>query len=56
MSNEKQDSVSAPAANEAKGSSVEPLLSVRHLKKYFKMGKGSTLKAVDDVSFDIMPG
>ena len=29
----------------------EYLLEVRHLKKYFKMGKNQTLKAVDDVSF-----
>lgn len=33
----------------------EVLLSVRHLCQYFKMGK-SELKAVDDVSFDIMKG
>lgn len=34
----------------------EVLLSVSHLKKYFKMGKNSVLKAVDDVSFDIFKG
>ena len=33
----------------------EVLLSVRHLKQYFRMGKGE-LKAVDDVSFDIRKG
>ncbi len=44
------------AAPSAKGGADEPLLSVRHLKKYFPMGKKSTLKAVDDVSFDVMPG
>ncbi len=34
----------------------EVLLSVRHLKKYFQMGRGAVLKAVDDVSFDIYKG
>ena len=34
----------------------KPLLEVSHLKKYFKVGKKRTLKAVDDVSFHIMPG
>lgn len=29
------------------------LISIQHLKKYFPMGKGTVLKAVDDVSFDI---
>lgn len=34
---------------------TEPLLQIRHLKKYFEIrGKGS-LHAVDDISFDIMP-
>lgn len=33
----------------------EKILEVSHLKKYFKAGKG-TLKAVDDVSFDIRKG
>jgi oligopeptide transport system ATP-binding protein len=40
-----------------------PLVSVRHLKKYFPIYKGTLLqrhvgdiKAVDDVSFDIYPG
>jgi len=33
----------------------KPLLSVQHLEQYFKMGK-SSLKAVDDVSFDIYKG
>lgn len=28
----------------------EVLLSVKHLKKYFTVGKKATLKAVDDVS------
>ena len=34
----------------------EKLLEVSHLKKHFKMGKGKTLKAVDDVSFYIRKG
>ena len=31
----------------------EVLFSVSHLKKYFQVGKNATLKAVDDVSFEI---
>lgn len=34
----------------------EHLLEVRHLKKYFKIGKNGILKAVDDVSFCIRKG
>lgn len=34
---------------------VEPLISVRNLKKWFDVGGGS-LKAVDGLSFDIFPG
>lgn len=34
----------------------EILLEVNHLKKHFKMGRGKTLKAVDDVSFYIRKG
>ena len=34
----------------------EVLLSVKHLKKYFNVGKNAVLKAVDDVSFDIYNG
>lgn len=34
----------------------EPVLRVSHLKKYFPMGKNQILKAVDDVSFEIMRG
>ena len=33
-----------------------PLVEVRHLKKHFDLGKGSILKAVDDLSFAIYPG
>lgn len=35
---------------------AEPLISVRNLKKYFDVGRGKTLKAVDGISFDIYPG
>lgn len=31
----------------------EVLISIQNLKKYFRLSKGRTLKAVDDVSFDI---
>lgn len=34
----------------------EKLIEVRNLKKYFKINSKSTLKAVDDVSFDIFKG
>lgn len=34
----------------------EKILEVSHLKKHFNMGKGKTLKAVDDVSFYIRKG
>lgn len=34
----------------------EALVQVRNLKKYFNIGKGNILKAVDDVSFDIGRG
>lgn len=34
----------------------EKLLSVRNLKRHFDLGKGSTLKAVDGISFDIFKG
>ena len=33
-----------------------PLLSVRGLKQYFRINKHFTVKAVDDVSFDIYRG
>ncbi|MEI7805004.1 MAG: ABC transporter ATP-binding protein [Hyphomicrobiales bacterium] len=40
--------------------SVEPLLSVRNLSKHFSVGgrlhKGGVVRAVEDVSFDILPG
>lgn len=34
----------------------EKLLEVKHLKQYFKIGPKSTLKAVDDISFDVYKG
>jgi oligopeptide transport system ATP-binding protein len=36
--------------------SAENLIEVKNLKKYFKVGKNATLKAVDDVSFVIKKG
>lgn len=35
---------------------TEPLLKVRGLKQYFPVSRSYTVKAVDDVSFDIYPG
>lgn len=35
---------------------AENLIEVKNLKKYFKVGKNATLKAVDDVSFVIKKG
>lgn len=35
---------------------LQPVLEVRHLKKYFDVGGGHVLKAVDDVSFTIQEG
>lgn len=37
-------------------SEVKPLLKVKNLKQYFKVNNGYTVRAVDDVSFDIYPG
>ena len=34
----------------------EPRAKVEHLKQYFKVSRKATVKAVDDVSFEIMPG
>jgi oligopeptide/dipeptide ABC transporter ATP-binding protein len=34
----------------------EPLIQVKNVKKYFTIDKTRALHAVDDVSFDIMPG
>lgn len=41
---------------EAKSNEKEVLVKVRNLKKYFEVGSGLVLKAVDDVSFDIYKG
>ncbi len=35
---------------------AEPILKVEHMKQYFKISSSFTVKAVDDVSFDIYPG
>lgn len=35
---------------------LQPVLEVKHLKKYFNVGRGHVLKAVDDVSFTIREG
>lgn len=35
---------------------MQPLLSVRNLKAYYKMANAQEVRAVDDVSLDIMPG
>jgi len=48
--------VPAPATQ-----SAQPLLSVRHLSKHFSVsgglrGKRGTVRAVDDISFDLFPG
>lgn len=34
----------------------QPLLKVEHLKQYFKVNKSFTVKAMDDISFEIFPG
>ncbi len=36
--------------------SVEPLLRVNNVVKHFSAGVGASVKAVDGVSFDVMPG
>ena len=41
-------------ANELKGNA--PLVQVEHLKKYFQVGRGKVLHAVDDVTFSIPKG
>lgn len=32
------------------------LLSIKNVKKYFNVGRGQILKAIDNVSFDVLPG
>ena len=34
----------------------QPLLSITNLKQYFKLDRKSTVKAVDDITFDIYEG
>jgi ABC-type glutathione transport system ATPase component len=48
------DTVVAPAARITPA--VEPLLRVVNVVKYFGAGVGASVKAVDGVSFDILPG
>ena len=43
-------------ANENKTTNAEPLLHVEGLKQYFKVSSQFTVKAVENVSFDIYPG
>ena len=42
--------------SEAAASKQAPLLKVEHLKQYFPISRKFTVKAVDDVSFEIFPG
>ncbi|MGL4731811.1 MAG: ABC transporter ATP-binding protein [Clostridium sp.] len=42
--------------NKTKKDNKEVLIKVSNLKKHFKVGKNATLKAVDDVSFNIYKG
>ncbi len=42
--------------SDAAASKQAPLLKVEHLKQYFPISRKFTVKAVDDVSFDIFPG
>ncbi|EQB90185.1 oligopeptide transport system ATP-binding protein [Clostridium punense] len=43
-------------ANQNVNEKKDVLIEVKNLKKYFQVGKDATLKAVDDVSFDIYKG
>lgn len=36
--------------------SIEPLVQIKNLKQYYNEGSPNEVKAVDDVSFDILPG
>ena len=57
MTTERPSASPTPAA--AQGAAVSPLLDVRNLQTYFPVGNifnRKTVKAVDDVSFQVMPG
>ncbi|WP_307475116.1 ABC transporter ATP-binding protein [Cytobacillus purgationiresistens] len=43
-------------ANELQVRQLEPLVQIKNLKKYFSVGKNEVLKAVDNISIDIMRG
>lgn len=45
-----------PIPNIIRNTEDIPLLEVRNLKQYFDIGKGNTIKAVDDISFSIKAG
>ncbi|WP_139891206.1 ABC transporter ATP-binding protein [Bacillus sp. D386] len=45
-----------PVPNIIRNTEDVPLLEVRNLKQYFDIGKGNTIKAVDDISFSIKAG
>lgn len=46
----------AQSENQAEKSAKTPLLKVENLCQYFKISSNYTVKAVDDVSFEIYPG
>ena len=57
------ETASLPATQQASDGAGQPMLEVRNLKVYFPVTKGlilqrqvGSIKAVDDVSFNIMPG
>lgn len=52
---EKKKPKPAPLVSAGAGS-ARPLLEVKSLKQYFDLGKGTILKAVDDISFQIQEG
>ena len=54
------EQIKSPELDPAGSAQTEPLVRVQNLKKYFTINNGFfillPLKAVDDISFDIMPG
>lgn len=51
------ESTVEPAANgTGAGQGLEPIVRVRDLVKQFRRADGSVVNAIDDVSFDVMPG